>query len=419
MTPKPSPFNTYDVRYRFKHLECLSTGEDGPAEPYVWIFFYKIDGQGFRVSDNGSFLEGAPIVITHEGNAIADATGNESYSPMFAGQVAAIPERIGEWTTRVYPISAPEGFNDLVTGGPLLLPGLFGFVVAVLEQDTSSRRARSEAHKAINAMMPELIRTYISGTPLPLLAAGIPNEQMKAWEEQVTHELGRIYLDDMDAWEYVDFDDTLKLLHVLYEPGPTRPNGKIPSLSGHVRNDRFWPIGIVMLDDDTEEKRTERTKNGEWYLGVEYDVDIANNFTSFGEAVGVRVYDGDAGELLNLLLDTTGRTGTRSTVITPNGPRDFVTYRFDADELDVLNNAIGTIDVPGGYKVVVYESPGFSGRSKVMDRYGATGVRYHMAHYAMPARLDRIPRIGTAVETWNNRVSSIEVTIENIDGFIH
>lgn len=417
--PLPDRYMPYNVRFRFTRLECIATGENGPAEPYVWIFFYKIDGQTFEHDAANSHLYGTPVVRTHVGNAIADPNGIEQYASMKAGDIALIPVEIGEWSTRVEPIRAPAEYKDFTTGGPLLLPGLFGFVVAVMEQDTTSRRSRAAAHKVVNENLPELMRTYITETPTGQLANGIPAEQINSWTEQIKEMVIAAAREDSDVYDFLDVDDQIALVHVNYVPGPNLQSADQHSLDGHVRSERFWPIGVVSPADDTEEKRDEKTKHGIWYLGAEYDVDRANIYIPLGEAVGVKVYDGDAGNFNSLLLDTSGRVGSRSTANTPNGMRNFVTHRFDSDELGILNNAISSVDVPAGYKVVLYESPGFTGRTMTLDRYGGTGVRYPLASYAMPSRPDRIPRLGTPVETWSNRVSSIEVVVEDVSQFIH
>ena len=108
--PLPDRYMPYNVRFRFTRLECIATGENGPAEPYVWIFFYKIDGQTFEHDAANSHLYGTPVVRTHVGNAIADPNGIEQYASMKAGDIALIPVEIGEWSTRVEPIRAPAEY---------------------------------------------------------------------------------------------------------------------------------------------------------------------------------------------------------------------------------------------------------------------------------------------------------------------
>ncbi|MFZ1687787.1 MAG: hypothetical protein WAU70_10220 [Flavobacteriales bacterium] len=429
MADIPDLFVPQNLSFRFTHLECETTGEIGPAEPYLWIFFYKIDAEGFRFSEAGTGLLGSPVTKLHQGSAIAAQPGREDWRSMMAGTMVDIPVHIGEWKQPVVPIRAPSQFQNIFRGGDIQVPGLFGFVVALLEQDSSRTEARVQAHARLNELIPKFLKDYIEGTPLNHLMEGMPPEEMAALTGDMEVELFKIYFNHMTPLGLLDPDDALGVVSRTYVVGPLPPVIVLPGekppkqkhlvLDGQSRQPRFLSFGVPGAEDDTEEKRAERARNGKWHIGAEYDVHRTVEYVPLGDAVSVKVFAGANGDLASLTLNTLGRPGSRGTVETWMGPRTFVTYRFDADELGELNNAIGSIEIPTGYKVVLYEKPGFQGRSLTIDRYSVVGARFSLHRFVMPPPLDERLRIGAPPEMWNNRISAIEIVIEDVSALIH
>lgn len=119
--------NPLNLTIQLNSIHCIDEG-DGPgtAEPYIWILFYKIDGDTVRFGNEDDIgeqlLRGAVTVERRNG-----AHGNLLIDDVDEGDSISIPTTIGRWETVLQPIPVAEVNKSLIaklTDGGTDLPGL-------------------------------------------------------------------------------------------------------------------------------------------------------------------------------------------------------------------------------------------------------------------------------------------------------
>jgi hypothetical protein len=246
----------------------------GGSEPYIWPLFYKIDGENenitasIEINDSGiSFkLNGTATVQSHKrshGNLNFDGW-DVSAPPQVR---LSVPNRVGRFKSTLTPIPttisiasdsvvaeviddvvlglqelldavfgdricpAPPGnpseilgdvITEFITGTVGGLPGIFGGVYILMEEDLTSNNAAENGRKAVKKIfLQELTETIIPAISLDSLE---PSKQMiKEIEKKITDSVTVVFVVDAVFWALVlglgvgaamliDHDDQLGVL---------------------------------------------------------------------------------------------------------------------------------------------------------------------------------------------------------------
>lgn len=128
--------NNLEVKISLKSIYCHDEADGwGNAEPYLWVLFFKIDGETIRFGDRLS-LEGAATIERRNGGH-----GNLLNEDVAAGDNVAIPSGLGEWSTILVPIPLTEGAKRVVSGFDNNIrdfAGTIGVLCILMEEDTLS-----------------------------------------------------------------------------------------------------------------------------------------------------------------------------------------------------------------------------------------------------------------------------------------
>ena len=130
-------------------LNCHDEGDGiGDAEPYLWTIFFKCDGSTLSVSDAAK-LEGSAVTFPTPGSHF-----NLNVDDVDAGDVVFIPSELGLFNDTVIPIPVAASLQPLL--GPDL-PGFFGVVVVLMEEDDVTDDGAEAGHQALNAAVQSAI----------------------------------------------------------------------------------------------------------------------------------------------------------------------------------------------------------------------------------------------------------------------
>ncbi|MEO8346931.1 MAG: hypothetical protein ABI607_14665 [Betaproteobacteria bacterium] len=125
-------------------LKCHDEGDGiGDAEPYLWTIFFKCDGSSLMVSDAGK-IEGSAVIFSTPGSH-----GNLNRDDVDEGDSVFIPSVLGSFGDSVIPIPVAPAIQPLL--GQEDLPGFFGVVVVLMEEDNVTDDGAEAGHQALNA----------------------------------------------------------------------------------------------------------------------------------------------------------------------------------------------------------------------------------------------------------------------------
>jgi hypothetical protein len=130
-------------------LNCQDEGDGiGDAEPYLWTIFFKCDGSSLMVSDAGR-VEGSAVIFPTQGSH-----GNLNSNDVDAGDSILIPSDLGSFADSVIPIPVAPALQPLLGED---IPGFFGVVVVLMEEDNVSDDGAEAGHQAVNAAVQRAI----------------------------------------------------------------------------------------------------------------------------------------------------------------------------------------------------------------------------------------------------------------------
>lgn len=130
-------------------LKCYDEGDGiGDAEPYLWTVFFKCDGSSLMVSDAGK-IEGSAVIFPTPGSH-----GNLNRDDVDAGDIVFIPSVLGSFSDVVIPIPVAPAIQPLIGED---LPGFFGVVVVLMEEDDVTDDGAEAGHRALNAAIQSAI----------------------------------------------------------------------------------------------------------------------------------------------------------------------------------------------------------------------------------------------------------------------
>jgi hypothetical protein len=134
-----------DIMRAWVHLDRLHCYDEadgwGNAEPYLWTVFFKADGTTLTLNDSFT-LDGSAMIYPTPGSH-----GNLNTSDVDAGDDVPVPEAIGSWTEFIRPIPVAPSAQPLVGED---LPGFFGVVAVLMEEDNVTDDGAAAGHQALN-----------------------------------------------------------------------------------------------------------------------------------------------------------------------------------------------------------------------------------------------------------------------------
>jgi len=228
-------------------LNCFDEGDGiGDAEPYLWTIFFKCDGSTLMVSDAGK-LEGNAVTFPTPGSH-----GNLNRDDVDAGDTVFIPSVLGSFGDTVVPIPVAPAIQPLL--GQEDLPGFFGVVVVLMEEDDVTDDGAEAGHQALNAAVQTAIdrvlqslgagHTVITPEDIASVTAGIDDTVSNA----ISEEQGVF----ANIWSWLNADDQIGNQVFVFNQDqfvtPEQPNQRVGTLgfSQRWRNQGDWEIRGAM-----------------------------------------------------------------------------------------------------------------------------------------------------------------------------
>lgn len=185
-------------------LFCHDEG-DGPgdAEPYLWTIFFKCDGSTLRVSEAGK-IEGSAVIFPTPGSH-----GNLNRDNVDADDTVSIPSVLGSFGDTVIPIPVAPEIQPLL--GQEDLPGFFGVVVVLMEEDNVTDAGAEAGHQVLNASVQAAIDNVLQN-----LGAGnteITPEDIASVTEGIDDAVSDAVATQQnifeDIWSFLNADDQI------------------------------------------------------------------------------------------------------------------------------------------------------------------------------------------------------------------
>lgn len=232
-------------------LDCHDEGDGiGDAEPYLWTIFFKCDGSTLSVSDAGR-IEGSAVIFPTPGSH-----GNLNNDDVDAGDTVTIPAQIGSFADSLIPIPVAPAIQPLL--GEEDLPGFFGVVVVLMEEDNVTDAGAEAGHNALNdavqTAIDEVLRslgaghTTITQADIDSVTAGIDGKVSDAIAAQQS------FFENI--WSFLNADDQIGNKTFVFNQDqfvtPEAPDQRVGSLSfsERWRNEGDWEIhGAMALSE--------------------------------------------------------------------------------------------------------------------------------------------------------------------------
>ncbi len=228
-------------------LDCHDEGDGiGDAEPYLWTIFFKCDGSSLMVSDAGK-IEGSAVIFPTPGSH-----GNLNRDDVDAGDTVFIPSVLGSFGDSVIPIPVAPAIQLLL--GQEDLPGFFGVVVVLMEEDDVSDDGAEAGHQALNAAVQSAIdrvlrslgagHTVITPEDIASVTEGIDDAVSNAISEEQS-----VF---QNIWSWLNADDQIGNQVFVFNQDqfvtPEHPDQRVGTLgfSQRWRNQGDWEIHGAM-----------------------------------------------------------------------------------------------------------------------------------------------------------------------------
>jgi hypothetical protein len=128
----------FHVDLNFHTLRCVQPDED-EEEPYLWTFFFKLDGSTVRQVQPGILQLAGSVKVT----AGPGGHGNLSKKALHSGETSGIPANVGSYQAELTPIRLQ------VLGQPVAIPGRVVAFLVLMEEDATSDGSIVKAHAAL------------------------------------------------------------------------------------------------------------------------------------------------------------------------------------------------------------------------------------------------------------------------------
>jgi len=173
------------VSFNLKNIHCYDEGDgSGNAEPFLWVVYFKIDGDTVFVGDDLK-LHGSATVVGSPGSH-----GNLP-DDVDAGDTFNIPSVLGQWKTTLRPIPTPLAGKKV--------GGLIGFLAILLEEDSTSDHDISVGHAALNAAVQKGIDGIIK--TLGISKQDVSDEEIAQLQTTIQNKVEKAIADEVGAGE--------------------------------------------------------------------------------------------------------------------------------------------------------------------------------------------------------------------------
>ena len=141
----------FNVHLTLDKLRCVQPDE-GADEPYLWTFFFKLDGSTVhQTQPNQLQLIGNVHIATGPGSH-----GNLGAEDVQAGRIINIPPALGQFSTTLRPIKV-QAFGQTV-----LIPGRLVSVCILMEEDATQDDSIEKAHGNLRDFLESQFNNFIA-----------------------------------------------------------------------------------------------------------------------------------------------------------------------------------------------------------------------------------------------------------------
>jgi hypothetical protein len=138
------------VRTALDKLICAAPNESSD-EPYLWTFFFKLDGDTVRQT-------GAGFASSIQVHTAGGSHGNLGATGVKAGRSIVIPDLIGDHVTTLRPIEVQVPGEDT-----LRVPAQYVVVAVLMEEDDSDSDGIENGHQAVRQLIELEVNDFFSG----------------------------------------------------------------------------------------------------------------------------------------------------------------------------------------------------------------------------------------------------------------
>ena len=185
-------------------LDCHEEGDGiGDAEPYLWTIFFRCDGATLNVSDAGR-IEGSALTFPTPGSH-----GNLHRDDVDAGDIVFIPSELGSFGDSIIPIPVAPAIRDLL--GQDDLPGFFGVVVVLMEEDNVTDAGAEAGHHALNSAVQTAIDKVLRslGADHQVITPEDIASVTKGIDDAVSDAISEQQNIFEDIWSFLNADDQI------------------------------------------------------------------------------------------------------------------------------------------------------------------------------------------------------------------
>jgi hypothetical protein len=232
-------------------LDCHDEGDGiGDAEPYLWTIFFKCDGSSLMVSDAGK-IEGSAVIFPTPGSH-----GNLHRDDVDAGDTVFIPAELGLFANSVIPIPVAPSLQPVLGED---VPGFFGVVVVLMEEDNVTDDGAEAGHQALNGAIQSAIDKVLQslGADHTMITPEDIESVTKGIDDAVSDAIKAQQNIFEDIWSWLNADDQIGNQTFVFNQDqfvtPDHPDQRVGSLgfSHRWESNGDWEIhGAMALTEN-------------------------------------------------------------------------------------------------------------------------------------------------------------------------
>jgi catechol 2,3-dioxygenase-like lactoylglutathione lyase family enzyme len=173
------------VSFNLKNIHCSDEGDGaGNAEPFLWVVYFKVDGDTVFVGNDLKLHGSATVVGTpgSHGNLPGDVDAGDTFN---------VPSVLGQWKTTLRPIPTPLAGKTV--------GGLVGCLAILLEEDSTSDHDINVGHAALNAAVQTGIDKLIK--TLGISKQDVSDEEIAQLQATIQAKVEKAIADEVGAGE--------------------------------------------------------------------------------------------------------------------------------------------------------------------------------------------------------------------------
>jgi hypothetical protein len=160
--------------------------ENGSAKPYLWVAFFKIDGDT-AVVNNQFKLQGTARVFGTPGNH-----GNLGDTDVKENDTFSIPSAIGKFETVLKPIPV-KPIPGIAVGG------VVGVIAVLMEEDSTPEDAAAKGHDELNRSLQDALNDLIP--KLGWSKQDLTREDVEKIESEISSDIKSAIAGEVDFWD--------------------------------------------------------------------------------------------------------------------------------------------------------------------------------------------------------------------------